>query len=287
VQTWLNMSWRRLWVGICTRNLSTNSYDLRPRKNACNQGYHKYKSNGQINVRLTSNRYYSHMQQRTRGRDKTGSGTSFWLALAAALGLHAIFLLLPMTKQATTPETSHARIELQLTKYSPPEPAVEPAPEPPEPNTEAEGVVAKAMPHQTEAALPAPAQVAVPKEEIATRVEARRDRVTQSILAARFFRQEPEADKLFGRPLKLPDTATYNRFQQPVGENMMTLLDRPLPDLPFAYTPGVVKFAYDPGIRGDLQRFWDVITPEFGWRTDNGTEVRCIWVLVVVGCGWK
>ena len=65
------------------------------------------------------------------------------------------------------------------------------------------------------------------------------------------------------------------------------MLDQPMPDLPFAYTRGLVKFAYDPGLKGDLQRFWDVITPEFGWRTKNGTEFRCIWVLIIGGCGWK
>ena len=68
---------------------------------------------------------------------------------------------------------------------------------------------------------------------------------------------------------------------------MLTMLNRPMQDLPFEYTPGLVHFAYVPGVRGDLQRFWDVITPEFGWRTNNGTEVRCKLLLVVIGCGWK
>ena len=65
------------------------------------------------------------------------------------------------------------------------------------------------------------------------------------------------------------------------------MLDQPLPDLPFAYTHGLVNFAYEPGVKGDLQRFWDVITPEFGWRTKYGTEVKCILILVVAGCAWK
>jgi len=65
------------------------------------------------------------------------------------------------------------------------------------------------------------------------------------------------------------------------------MLEQPLPDMPFAYTPGLVNFDYDPGVKGDLQRFWDVITPEFGWRTNNGTEFKCVWVLVIAACGWK
>jgi len=68
---------------------------------------------------------------------------------------------------------------------------------------------------------------------------------------------------------------------------MIDMLDQPMPDVPFAYTPGLIYFAYDPGLKGDIQRFWDVITPEFGWRTKYGTEVRCKLILVIVGCGWK
>jgi hypothetical protein len=68
---------------------------------------------------------------------------------------------------------------------------------------------------------------------------------------------------------------------------MIAMLDQPMQKVPFAYTPGLVKFAYAPGVKGDLQRFWDVITPEFGWRTKNGTEFRCVWVLIIGGCGWK
>jgi len=229
------------------------------------------------------------MQQQhgVRGRDRTGSGTSFWLALLAALGLHTIILLLPIAMQTPAPDSSIDLVELQLTTYSPPAPFADPVPEPPEPVAEAEELIAEVATPEIQAAPPAPTQVPVQKEEDATAIEPQRNRVTQSILAARFFTQESEADKLFGKPLVLPDTAAYNRFQQPIGQDMITMLDQPLPDLPFAYTPGLVRFAYDPGVKGDLQRFWDVITPEFGWKTDSGFEVRCIWVLVIVGCGWK
>jgi hypothetical protein len=65
------------------------------------------------------------------------------------------------------------------------------------------------------------------------------------------------------------------------------MLDQPLPDVPFAYTPDLVYFAYEPGVKGDLQRFWDIITPEFGWRTKYGTEVKCGLLLVIIACGWK
>ena len=93
--------------------------------------------------------------------------------------------------------------------------------------------------------------------------------------------------QLFVQRVELHDSDPHTTFQFPEQENMITMLNQPMPELPFAYKAGLVNFAYDPGIKGDLQRFWDVITPEFGWRTKHGTEVRCIWILVIGGCGWK
>jgi len=213
-----------------------------------------------------------------------------WLALAAALGLHAIILFLPIAGQAPVSESIPAQIELQLITFNP-QPVAEQVPdqqaeiEPPEIFTEPEEIIAKTAP---EAFEPAPPPVAdVKKQKFASLSEAERTRLTRSILSAQFITQESETDKLFGKPLGLPDTAPQKDFHYPVRPNMISMLDQPLPDLPFAYQPGLVRFAYDPGVKGDLQRFWDVITPEFGWKTNNGTEIRCIWVLVVMGCGWK
>jgi hypothetical protein len=84
-----------------------------------------------------------------------------------------------------------------------------------------------------------------------------------------------------------PSSWIKKEFHYPVRQNMMTMLDQPVPDLPFAYTPDLIYFAYDPGVKGDLQRMWDAITPEFGWRTDNGTEFKCKWILIIAACGWK
>lgn len=52
------------------------------------------------------------------------------------------------------------------------------------------------------------------------------------------------------------------------------------------HTPGLIRFAYATGMKGDLHRFWDAITPEFGGITKYGTEIKCKWVLVIVGCAW-
>jgi len=235
-------------------------------------------------------------RQQARGRNRTGSRTSIWLALAAALGLHAIVLLLPISRQFPPTESSPAQIELQLTTFSPqqaapqvPETPTEPEPKivPPDVSPEPEEGIAEVKPEVIQPEPPPDPLIEMQVNEFADLSESERSQITRSILSAQFITQESEADKLFGKPLELPGSDVQKEFHYPIRPNMISMLDQPMPDLPFAYTPGLVRFAYDPGVRGDLQRFWDVITPEFGWRTDNGTEVRCIWVLVIVGCGWK
>ena len=108
-----------------------------------------------------------------------------------------------------------------------------------------------------------------------------------TILARQYISEESAADQLFGKLPVQDSTEIRKEFHYPTGPNMIAMLDQPMPDVPFAYTAGLINFAYDPGVKGDLQRFWDVITPEFGWRTKYGTEVKCIMILVIIGCGWK
>ena len=115
-----------------------------------------------------------------------------------------------------------------------------------------------------------------------------RTRLTHSILSSQFITEDSATDLLFGKPIAdVQKEFTHQEFHFPQRPNLVKILDQPMQELPFDYTPGLVYFAYDPGIKGDLQRFWDVITPEFGWTSKYGTEVKCIWVLVIAACGWK
>ncbi|MEJ8567289.1 hypothetical protein [Elongatibacter sediminis] len=107
----------------------------------------------------------------------------------------------------------------------------------------------------------------------------------RSLIARQFLPENPHstADLTLARAAASrldPD------FQFPERQNMYELLDRRLPHLPFDYEPGLVTFSYEPGWRGEIQRAWDFLTPEFGWITKNGTHVECRFVLVVAGCGW-
>lgn len=227
---------------------------------------------------------------------RTENKTGIWLALAVALGLHTVILLLPITSQKPPTENVRAQIELQLTTFTPPLPAAqvpaqlpetippvslnEPSPEPPIAIVEAQDEVESPV-------LTTSPQARDLEHNPEKMSEPAKSRLTNSILTRQFISEEPEADKLFGRTLEQHSSEPQKEYHYPVRQNMIAILDRPMQDLPFAYTPGLVNFAYDPGVKGDLQRFWDVITPEFGWRTKNGTEFKCIWVLIIGGCGWK
>ncbi len=69
-------------------------------------------------------------------------------------------------------------------------------------------------------------------------------------------------------------------------QNMLTMLDKPMPELPFPDSPLELDF-YPQGIRGDMARLGDALTQEFGFVTKYGTKVQCVYVLVVVSCGWN
>jgi hypothetical protein len=228
---------------------------------------------------------------------RTGSKAGIWLALTFALVLHLALLLVPPAGQKPAPGTNQSTLEIQLTAsrsqtQSPLVPVPEPDEAPPEPTP-----VAPQQPEVVQEELPGalPATTEAPPGLIAKNLppdmdnmsEPDRAQLTNTILARQFFTEESAADKLFGTPLEQDSTEPRKEFHYPRRQNMLAMLDKPLPDVPLVYTPGLVHFAYEPGVKGDLQRFWDVITPEFGWRTRYGTEVRCILILVIAGCAWK
>lgn len=70
----------------------------------------------------------------------------------------------------------------------------------------------------------------------------------------------------------------------PPGDVMLALQDH-LPELPFG-SSGMELAFYSSGFRGDLERFGDAITQEFGFKTRYGTRVKCVAMVVLVVCGW-
>ena len=232
---------------------------------------------------------------------RTGKKTGIWWTFLFALAVHTLFLLAPITRQMPVVESLRAPIELQLTTFNPPviAPVVtEPQPKTPLPEPEPEfspeppGI---ALDEQTRPVPvvnePAPLTTSLVKRDLQPDLETMSDtgrrQLTNTILTRQFFTEESAVDQLFGKPLPQHNTEIQKEFHYPLRQNMISMLDQPLPEVPFAYVSDLVYFAYEPGVKGDLQRFWDVITPEFGWRTKYGTEVKCVLVLVIIGCGWK
>jgi hypothetical protein len=231
-----------------------------------------------------------------------GSKSAFLLAMMIAVGLHTLILLLPLPGKAPEPQTVSTRIDLELVGIVS-KPASEkktsfqmPAPEPVAAPTVRQPELTSIPPRKApvSAALPASSfePLAPIQRDLQSMNAAEKASLTHSILSSQFITQDSAADQIFGKQITTISTtysAEHSRadFHIPEKANMIRMLDQPMQDLPFAYTPDLIYFAYDPGIKGGLQRFWDVITPEFGWRSNNGTEIRCAWLLVIAACGWK
>lgn len=233
-----------------------------------------------------------------------GEKTGIWFALLIALAIHVAILFLPTAKQSIVSKDDFAYLEVELTESISateelaetvsepeflPEPASEAVTAVPEPLTEftPTEAVAEKEPVKPQGVVEPPQSPMIERPSYDSLTSAEKTRLTNTILSAQFITEESVTDQIFGRQLVTETSDPQPGFHIPMRESMMTLLDQPMQELPFAYTPGLVHFAYDPGVKGDLQRFWDVITPEFGWRTKNGTEFKCVWVLIVAGCGWK
>lgn len=230
---------------------------------------------------------------------RTGKKSGIWLALFCALALHLLFLFLPLTPRSPGLADQPAAIELQFTRVTKqPEAEAIPVLAEPEPQVVSEtGAQAPVNERQSrpepQPAMPSETPPATnfarqePQRNLDSMSEAETRVLTSTILARQYITEESVTDQLFGKPIEQHSGELQKEFHYPLRPDLLSMLDKPLPDVPFDYTPGLIYFAYDPGVKGDLQRFWDVITPEFGWRTKYGTEVRCVLVLVLIGCGWK
>jgi hypothetical protein len=228
---------------------------------------------------------------------RAGGKPGIWIALLVAFGLHLTILFLPANNTLRVAEKLQTLVELQLVKFTPPSP---PAPEPteatqppelfpqlPKPVQEpAESLVETRPDPVTADSLPPPLPSEL-NDNLQHLSQSEVDSLTDSILARQFITEESVTERIFGPQAVMQITDPQKEFHIPERQGMISMLDQPMPTLPFEYTPGLIRFAYDPGVKGDLQRFWDVITPEFGWRTNNGTEFKCVWVLVIAACGWK
>lgn len=68
--------------------------------------------------------------------------------------------------------------------------------------------------------------------------------------------------------------------------NLLAELRRQMPNLPFGDTAMTLEF-YPMGARGDVARALDAATQEFGFKTKSGLEVKCVFMWVLLSCGWR
>lgn len=235
-----------------------------------------------------------HEQSSSKTRFRSGEKTRILPFFLLAAGLHAVILFLPASRQTPFAEDGRTQIEIELiTVTQQPQALPEPAqlPEVGAPVVEPVVQPVKRMVQAKVEEIPAVPETEIMPDNISSDFDmlsvSEKKQLAHSILSAQFITEESVTDKIFGKQFDLEIADPQKEFHFPVRQSMIAMLDQPIPEIPFAYTPGLVRFAYAPGVKGDLQRFWDVITPEFGWRTKNGTEFKCIWVLIVGGCGWK
>jgi len=233
-----------------------------------------------------------------RGRFGSGERPGIWLAISVAVALHGIFLLLPIAGEKQPGqdrqraiEIEFATVEIQASEPAPElqVPASEPEPDalPSPVKNPPENLAASQPVEAPESPVPAITPFQVHERDFDQLSEMEKKVLTSTILARQYITEESAADHLFGHSLVQDSSDFQKEFHYPLRKDLIEMLNQPLPDLPFEYTPGLVYFAYDPGLRGGLQRFWDVITPEFGWRTKYGTEVKCALILIIPGCVWK
>jgi len=120
----------------------------------------------------------------------------------------------------------------------------------------------------------------VPATEIVKDIPALRTR----ILASPYLEEEPLAANLFSIRTESNGTESVFHFRdRPTLDYVLNLSPE---QLPFANGPRFEVASYTPGVVGDVQRFFDIVTLEKEWVTKNGTRVKCGWVLIFAGCGW-
>ena len=214
-------------------------------------------------------------------------------AVGFALLLHLLFLLVPVREPMTTPWTTERTVTLEWT--DPVAPATQsselpesfeevlPVTEPPEAPVATEP---ESTPVQPSAPLIPPSEQIIPKPEVVTVRPAPQDELDRERLLTRLRNAPMESDpviSIFGPGQPAPEAV--EEFQFPEREGLLTMLDTPLPDLPFE-DPGLDVFMYRPDALGTLHRGFDTLTPEFGFTTKTGFTVRCRFILIAAGCGW-
>ena len=221
---------------------------------------------------------------RSTRRSASDSNRAFYWALSGVLVLHTFLLFLPWLKMDGRLTSASQPLHVQF--IGPPlevetvEPAsiastipeVAPAEPPGQPVPAAVSEAPDAVPAVPSSPIPEPKPV-TDEPSLPTR-----------ILASPYLEEESTGAKLFSTRLAPDQAESVFHFRE--RPTMVSALNSVPDQLPFGNGPRFVVASYDPGVIGDVQRFFDAVTLEKEWVTKNGTRVKCAWVLILAGCGW-
>jgi len=203
------------------------------------------------------------------------SDRAFWIALGAALFLHAMLLLIPTGPQRVIPSHPSKPINVSLTQWVPGSaPLGSPSPERlPDP-----------IENPSPKSIDPPLQKADPGEnEVKTTPDPEPASVNVTYLLSRQFDYRT-ATEPFAKPQ--PESIEEADFYFRERTTLADVLPKPSIQLPFEDTRIYLVDSYGPGLSGSLDRFFDNATLPFGFTTKSGTRVQCAWILVVAGCAW-
>ncbi len=195
------------------------------------------------------------------------------MLFAAVTSLHLLLLLIPVVRQQAVEPLPSPFVSVRLSQPATEEPAPEPLPEPEPP----EPPPLEAVEPVELAELPAP-EPEPPEPEPAVKPQISAYRILSDL------REKQNSDPLtsFDTGVQEDRRDYYVRYQPSVED----VLNEPSLQLPFRDTRIYLVNSYDPGLMGDVQRFFDDVTVPFGFTTKNNTRVQCAWILVIAGCSW-
>ncbi len=221
-----------------------------------------------------------------------GTNRTLLWALVGGLLVHLFVVFSPWFKAdrqvAPTANLTHIRLQLHprpTTQAALPSPAPEIAKTPP-PDLEAtDPPAALDVPDAYVAEIQPDIDPDTPLRPLAETEAVRNDPgLAARIIAIPYLQDKPVPVNLFPKMRASADSQSSFHFRD--RPNLDSVLN-PVPEqLPFADGPRFVVDSYDPGVMGNVQRFWDAVTLEKEWMTKNGTKVTCAWILIIGGCGW-
>jgi len=190
----------------------------------------------------------------------------------AALAVHTLFVLLPLTEQKRPPNAEQTTVQVRLNSPRPPK---EQSPQ----TAPLEALRQPGNPILEE--LPAPPQVVLrqPVREVAQPASDN----TKRVLSSQFDYENSVHEPLFGTNAPMEEMPDFYIRQR---SSLETVLNQPSLQLPFLDTRIYLVDSYDNGFMGGMEKFWDSVSVPFGFTTKHNTRVQCVWVLVIAGCGW-